>query len=122
VKAAIETIVRRAELVGNKDEVQPLVLDELNERIDQWLAEAQRNVGGRILGYDEERDGVTVGLLNRPSLEPWDDFTCLNSLRDVEPTVGLIFHDGGLDEDVTFVPAVSEDSDAGDEEQQEEEQ
>ena len=121
VKAAIETIVRRAELVGNKDEVQPLVLDELNERIDQWLAEAQRNVGGRILGYDEERDGVTVGLLNRPSLEPWDDFTCLNSLRDVEPTVGLIFHDGGLDEDPAFVAAVSEDSDAEDDEQQEEE-
>ncbi len=122
VKAAVETIVRRAELVGNKDEVLPLVLDELNERIDQWLAEAQRNVGGRILGYDEERDGVTVGLLNRPSLEPWDDFTCLNSLRDVEPTVGLIFHDGGLDEDPAFVATVSEDSDGEDDEQQEEEQ
>ena len=108
--------------MGNKDEVQSLVLDELNERIDQWLAEAQRDFGGRILGYDDERDAVTVGLLNRPSLEPWDDFTCLNSLRDVEPTVGLIFHDGGLDEDPTFQAAVSEDSDAEDEEQQEEEQ
>ena len=44
-----------------------------------------------------------MGLLNRPGLEPWDDFTCLNSLRDVEPTVGLIFHDGGLDADPGFV-------------------
>ena len=86
-----------------------------------WL-KLEQNVGGHILGYDDERDGVTVGLLNRPSLKQWDDFTCLNSLRDVEPTVGLIFHDGGLDEDPTFVAAVSEDSDAEEEKQQEEEQ
>jgi hypothetical protein len=36
--------------------------------------------------------------------------------------VGLIFHDGGLDEDPTFVAAVSEDSDTADEEQQEEDE
>jgi hypothetical protein len=80
------------------------------------LGEAQKNVGGRILGYDDERDGVTVGLLRRPGLDPWDDFTCLNSLRDVEPTVGLIFHDGGLDEDPTFVAPASEDTDSDEEE------
>ena len=66
-----------------------------------------------MLGYDEERDGVTVGLLHRPGLDPWDDFTCLNSLRDVEPTVGLIFDDGGLDADPSFVAAVSEDTEGG---------
>jgi hypothetical protein len=71
-----------------------------------------------VLGYDEERDGVTVGLLRRPCLDPWDDFTCLNSLRDVEPTVGLIFHDGGLDADASFVTAVSEDTDAGEEDEE----
>ena len=60
---------------------------------------------------------MTVGLLHRPGLDPWDDFTCLNSLRDVEPTVGLIFHDGGLDEDPKFVAAVSEDTDGGEEEE-----
>ena len=69
-----------------------------------------------MLGYDEERDGITVGLLHRPGLEPWDDFTCLNSLRDVEPNVGLILHDGGLDDDPTFVTAVSEDDEGGVEE------
>ena len=31
-------------------------------------------------------------------LEKWQEFTCLNSLRDVEPTVKLILHDAGLDE------------------------
>jgi hypothetical protein len=110
VKEAVEIITRRAQLVGNGNEIEQLVRGELNERLDQWQAEAQKNAGGRVLGYDDERDGVTVGLLHRPSLDPWDDFTCLNSLRDVEPTVGLIFHDGGLDEDPSFEVAVSEDT------------
>lgn len=70
-----------------------------------------------MLGYDEERDGVTVGLLNRPGLDPWDDFTCLNSLRDVEPNVGLIFHDGGLDADPGFVAPVAEVAEGDDEEE-----
>src|SRR5262249_11034376 len=116
VQQAIKSIVERAKLVGNNDDqfIQ-LLQTELNDRLDQWLAEAQKNVGGRILGYDDERDGVTVGLLRRPGLDPWDDFTCLNSLRDVEPRVGLIFHDGGLDEDPNFVAAVSEDTDSEEE-------
>jgi len=31
-------------------------------------------------------------------LEKWEEFTCLNSLREVEPSVKLIMDDGGLDE------------------------
>lgn len=117
IKEAVEMITRRAHLVGNPA-VERLVRGELSERLDQWLAEAQKNIGGRVLGYDEQRDGVTVGLLHRPSLEPWDDFTCLNSLRDVEPTVGLIFHDGGLDDDPDFESTVSEDTESEEEEAQ----
>jgi hypothetical protein len=113
VRTAIETILRRAELMGHSEVgfIQNL-RTELNERLDQWLAEAQQTVGGRILGYEEQRDGVTVGLLHRPGLEQWDDFTCLNSLRDVEPDVGLIYHDGGLDTDPVFIVAASEDAEA----------
>jgi len=119
VKEAIQSIVRRAELVGSTDdELIASLKTELNERLDQWLAEAQKTAGGRVLGYDDERDGVTVGLLHRPGLDPWDDFTCLNSLRDVEPTVGLIFHDGGLDTDPSFVTAVSEDTEENDDEEE----
>jgi ATP-dependent helicase YprA (DUF1998 family) len=114
VKEAVRTILRRAELVGSGDEAFVSTLKaELNERLDEWLAEAQKTAGGRVLGHDEERDGITVGLLHRPGLEPWDDFTCLNSLWDVEPKVGLIFHDGGLDADPTFVAAVSEGDEGG---------
>ena len=111
--------MRRAELVGSTDdEFITNLKAELNDRLDQWLAEAQKTAGGRVLGYDEERDGITVGLLHRPGLEPWDDFTCLNSLRDVEPNVGLIFHDGGLDADPNFVTAVGEDTESGNDEEE----
>ncbi len=41
--------------------------------------------------------GKTVPLLHAPEHEPWDEFTCLNSLRDVEPTVNLILDDYGMD-------------------------
>ena len=112
MQAAIDTIAKRAHLVGNGAEIEHLVRAELHERLDQWLAEAQHTAGGRLLGYDEERDGVTVGLLHRPGLDPWDDFTCLNSLRDVEPTVGLVLDDGGLDDAPTFMVTVSEETDA----------
>jgi hypothetical protein len=50
------------------------------------------------LGYQGARDGVTVPLLRKPSTDPWTDFTCLNSLRDVEPSINLVFCDFGLDE------------------------
>ena len=122
VKDAIKTIVRRAELVGSCDGDESFVSNlktELNERLDQWLAEAQKTAGGRVLGYDEERDGITVGLLDRPGLDPWGDFTCLNSLRDVEPNVGLILSDGGLDADPGFVGDVSDGADDDDDEEEE---
>jgi hypothetical protein len=114
VQAAVELIARRAHLVGNGPAVEQQVRAELQERLDEWLAEAQKIAGGRVLAYDEKKDGVTVGLLHRPSLEPWNDFTCLNSLREVEPTAGLILEDGGMDDDPTFAAAVSEDTDGED--------
>jgi hypothetical protein len=122
VKEAIATILRRAEHVGSGDAAFVRTLKaELNERLDQWLAAAQTTAGGQVLGYDDVRDGITVGLLHRPGLEAWDDFTCLNSLRDVEPNVGLILHDGGLDSDPNFVPAVGEDTESESERERDEE-
>jgi hypothetical protein len=111
VQAAIDLIARRAHLIGNGAAVEQQVRAELQERLDAWLSEAQKTAGGRVLAYDEKKDGVTVGLLHRPGLEPWDDFTCLNSLRDVEPTASLILDDGGLDEEPGFTTAVSVDAD-----------
>jgi len=38
-----------------------------------------------------------VALLTKPDEEDWETFTCLNSLRDVEPGVALILKDYGMD-------------------------
>ena len=56
---------------------------------------------GESLGYETKKDGVTIGLLRKPSIEPWDEFTCLNSLRDVEPPPYLILDDHHLDDEAT---------------------
>ncbi len=101
IEDAIETIAKRAELVYRK-EAGDACRAELHHKMDLWRAQAQNKSGGRILTYDTGRGsdkGVSVPLLSRPSLERWEEFTCLNSLREVEPTVKLILQDGGLDED-----------------------
>jgi hypothetical protein len=74
-----------------------LVQRGLRARLDEWEAHIPR--GGAHLGYREQRDGVTVGLLRAPGLTDWETFTCLNSLRDVEPTVNLLLDDFGMDRD-----------------------
>ena len=88
---------------------------ELQSKVDLWQAEAQNTTGGRTLAYDLPRGagtggqrGTTVNLLFRPGLERWEAFTCLNSLREVEPTVKLIIDDGGLDDVTDDVPVAPE--------------
>ncbi len=71
----------------------------LERRLDEWRARADSLTGGSRLGYKDKKDGVTKGLLQVPGLGEWDNFTCLNSLRDVEPTVGLVLADYGLDDE-----------------------
>jgi len=99
VQEAINIISDRAHLVGKDNKVAKFVKDELKRKVDCWQAEAQRTAGGRVLGYRDVRDGVTVNLLHHPGLKRWEEFTCLNSLREVEPTVKLILDDHHLDDD-----------------------
>ena len=66
-------------------------------KVDLWQKQAQRTEGGRKLGYREKADGVTVNLLRKPGLERWEEFTCPNSLREVEPTVNLVLDDRNID-------------------------
>jgi len=108
VKRAIEQICKRAVQVDGRKEVGDAVKAMLNQRIDLWLAQAQRPTGGNILGYQKSKDGLTPGLLQRAGLGPWELFTCLTSLREVEPTVGLILDDRGLDQD--YGPKPTEDA------------
>jgi hypothetical protein len=97
VTVALEEISRRAGLVTESHTEEDLVHHMLDKRLDQWLSKAQHMSGGAILGYAERRDGRTLGLLKKPSQEDWSTFTCLNSLRDVEPNVALILRDYGMD-------------------------
>lgn len=104
VQDAIETIARRAELVGDGVKTGDECRAQLRSKADLWQAEAQNTSGGRTLTYRDSygsngpKKGTTVKLLHSPGLEHWEEFTCLNSLREVEPTVKFIISDGGLDE------------------------
>jgi hypothetical protein len=104
VQDAVEIIAKRAELVGDGAAVGDYVRAVLKEKLDLWRNEAQNTSGGRTLTYREAfgskggKKGTSVSLLQRPGLQKWEQFTCLNSLREVEPTVKLIIEDFGLDD------------------------
>jgi hypothetical protein len=100
VDTALEAIAHRAGLVTGSQQDGDQVRQLLEERLDEWLAKAGVQGSGAILGYQVSRGsnrGRTVNLLKKPADEDWDTFTCLNSLRDVEPEVPLILKDGGMD-------------------------
>ncbi len=98
VTDAINAITRRAELIAGVDAAEE-VKQQLKRKMDLWQKRAQRTAQGNQLGYETKKDGITIGLLRKPSIEAWDEFTCLNSLRDVEPTANLILDDHGMDDD-----------------------
>lgn len=114
ITTAMQAIARRAGLVTTKQATSALVEQALRQRVDVWEHEAQRGVGGRTLGYRGRNDGLTVGLLHRPEEGTWQTFTCLNSLREVEPTVDLILDERGLstEEEPAFVAASVPDTSA----------
>jgi hypothetical protein len=98
VQQAVDSIAARSEEVTGSKEDGDRVRRILKARIDTWLKRAQPKAGGARLGYQRERDGLTLGLLESAGMGVWDDFTCLRSLRDVEPTVGLVLEDIVLDD------------------------
>jgi hypothetical protein len=104
IQQAIRAIADRARLVGRNSDVANFVQEELKRKVDCWQNEALRTAGGRELAYRDERDGVTVNLLHQPTLKRWEEFTCLNSLREVEPNVTLILDDHHLDEEPGTTP------------------
>ena len=98
VQEAIEGIVKRAAEVTQSVTAGQEVRRGLNVLLDRWLREAMPKPGGAKLGYQGERDGTTLPLLHKAGVGDRDDFTCLGSLRDVEPAVGLILDDRPLDD------------------------
>ncbi|MEQ8853607.1 DISARM system helicase DrmA [Gimesia sp.] len=110
VQDAVNWIVERARVVAD-DETADRVKADLEEKVKFWKNRAQLLTGGSRLGYQSKKDSETIGLLQKPGIESWDEFTCLNSLRDVEPTSYLILDDHNLDEQAEF--AEQEDREGG---------
>ena len=96
-REAVRAIKRRAGEVTSESAVAEQVSQTLEQRLDDWLALAEHCLKtGSKLGYREAKDSNTVGLLEKPGPNGWHRFTVLNSLRDVEPSVGLVLEDGPL--------------------------
>ena len=96
LETALREIARRGSLINGDAKTGADIEQALSQRLDEWIAQTQ-TTGGAVLGYAGRKDGHTISLLKRPSEEDWQRFTCLNSLRDVEPTVTLILDDFGMD-------------------------
>ncbi len=92
--AAIDAIIYRATETTTDGDLPGRLRDELESLKEHWVREAVKN---KSLGYKVQRNGLTLGLLKEPQRGQWEPFTCLNSLRDVEPTVHLILDENGLD-------------------------
>lgn len=107
VVAAKEKISQCAAEVEGDNAAGARVKAGLAARVDTWAARAQRMTGGATLGYKTRNDGKTFGLLQTPGSDPWQDFTCLNSLRDVEPMVNLILDNYGMDDPPVSVEATN---------------
>lgn len=88
VKEAMGRIIERAHDVTQRQDLRQLVENELKELVHDWAHEVGQP--DRLYGYRSRKDGKTVGLLKVPSSDPWDRFTVLTSMRDVEPSAGLI--------------------------------
>lgn len=118
VKRAIDAIMRRASEVSSPATALR-VRQELESRIDAWRSRADSMKAGARLGYTEKKDGQTLGLLLATGPGPWQEFTCLNSLRDVEPMVNLVLDNRGLDDTETLMSAPVGGSGSGDDEDEE---
>lgn len=97
LQKTVERISQRAGLVTGRSDVTDMVRAMLKTRLDDWLFKAGSTGGGAILGYMKQKDGRTLGLLKQATEPGQDLFTCLNSLRDVEPSAYLILRDYGMD-------------------------
>ncbi len=93
--SALAEIAHRAYEVTDSYEAEVRVQADLATLRDYWLNKASKTPR---LGYKQLNDSHTLGLLREPERGNWQPFTCLNSLRDVEPTVYLVLDERDLGE------------------------
>jgi hypothetical protein len=98
---AVANIADRVLNVEGANDQAERVKEMLAERRDAWLREIQ-DARHYYLAYRAAAAQPSKGLLSQAGDGPWRTFTCLNSLRDVEPSVNLVIgNEEGLD---TTVP------------------
>jgi hypothetical protein len=95
---ALNLISQRAAIVEGDTSVGDFVRDLLEYRLDLWEKEGQREQKGAVVSY-QKGGPLAFALLTKPEESDWQTFTCLNSLRDVEPGVGLILKDHSMDQE-----------------------
>lgn len=103
VTRAVDAICQRVSTVTLDQALTDDVRDSLMILVSNWLANTiKTSQGGGLLGYKTENNGRTIGLLVPPGREK-ETFTCLTSLRDVEPPVALILNNYELKTPVKIV-------------------
>ena len=104
IQEAVKTIIERAEQLEGKA-VSDRLKNELEVKLDRWLSSISSLEKGTTLKYRvSSTDGTAIDLIKPAGQGIWDDFTCLNSLRNVEPTIGLILNDLPLSEENAPLP------------------
>lgn len=104
IQSAIKTIIERAEQLEGRV-VSERLKNELEVKLDRWLSSVSSLEPGTTLKYRvSSKDGTAIDLIKPAGQGIWDDFTCLNSLRNVEPTIGLILNDLPLSEENAPLP------------------
>lgn len=98
IQNTVQWLVRRAKLVTQREDVGDEVQRLLNARLDEWLRRTRSSFSE--LSYTTKR-GVQIKLLSDPQehMPDWQIFTCLNSMRDVEPSIRLILDDYRMDDE-----------------------
>lgn len=90
VKNAIEVIVKRATSVNQDTKLGERVRKLLNQSLDFWISETRRGSGAELHFKKEKNHDTAIALLKDADEGFENFFTCLNSLREVEPTVNIV--------------------------------
>jgi len=86
-ETAIQVIRRRVENIEDAALAEE-VKARLGNLAHEWASQASNTP--TLVYRRRGRDDVSVPLLRAPEEQDWQPFTCLNSLRDVEPSSRLI--------------------------------
>ena len=99
VDEALDAIAQRAWSASSDPKVKKDVDDGLQGRLHAWKDQADEPSISLVYKLRGKGGSTDRALLKSPGTGEWEPFTTLNSLREVEPNVGLILRDGS-DEDL----------------------